>query len=65
MTYGKSILTGLIAAAVAAMAIGIWFQGTQYRIAMSQLPGDSLVVVHWHKARIVCVLTLAFAAGFW
>jgi hypothetical protein len=61
----KSILTGLGAAGLAAVAMGIWVQGLQYRAAMAGTTGDSYVVEHWHKGVVVLGLTVVFAAGFW
>jgi heme/copper-type cytochrome/quinol oxidase subunit 1 len=62
----RSILAGLGAAAVAGVAMALWFQGLQYSAAISGTSGDSYyVVAHWHKGVVVLGLTLVFAAGFW
>jgi hypothetical protein len=62
----KSILAGIVAAAIAGLAIAIYAQGLQYRAVMSERPGDSAYVeTHWHPLPVLFTVVVAFAAGFW
>jgi hypothetical protein len=65
MVLLKSILTGLGAAALVGVALALWAQGLQYRVAMSSTSSESYVEVHWHPGVILCILVAVFAAGFW
>ena len=65
MVLLKSILTGLGAAALVGVALALWAQGVQYRVAMTSTSSDSYVAVHWHPGAILCILVAVFAAGFW
>ena len=62
MVYLKSILTGLGAMAIVAVVGGLWMQSLQYRTALS---GVGAVAVGIDIRAVVCVLLLAFVAGFW
>jgi hypothetical protein len=66
MVYLKCVLTGLGAAALVAMLMGLWAQGVEYKLVMSVAPGDSpYVVAHWHRGLVFLGLLVVFAAGFW
>jgi hypothetical protein len=62
----KSILAGIGAAAIVSLAMAIFAQGLQYRAVMFERPGDSAYVeTHWHPWPVLCMVVVAFAAGFW
>jgi hypothetical protein len=62
----KSVLAGLVAAALVASVLGLFLQGAQYRAAMFMAPGEiAPAQPASHSWLMFSASVAAFAGGFW